>query len=67
MILDVFDVLMFTNIGGKGLGEKDTNVGRTNVGATNVRPLRGRGFVGRERFLQTLGLSEAIRDSGAFD
>jgi len=33
MVLDVFDVVMVSNIGGKGFGEKDTNVGRTNVGA----------------------------------
>jgi len=65
MILDVFDVVMFTNIGGKGLGVQ--TLGVQTLGPTNVRPLRGRGFVGRERFLQTLGLSEAIRDSGAFD
>ena len=27
MVLDVFDVVMVSNIGGKGFGEKDTNVG----------------------------------------
>jgi len=49
MVLDVFNVVMFTKIGGKGLGEKDTNVGRTNVGA----------YYKRWGLLQTLGLSEA--------
>jgi len=47
MILDVFDVLMFTNIGGKGWVKKIQILGATNVGCY------------KRWVLQTLGLSEA--------
>jgi len=36
MVLDVFDVVMFTNIGGKGWVKKIRMLGATNVGRTNV-------------------------------
>jgi len=65
MILDVFDVVMFTNIGGKGWVKKiqmlgATNVGRTNVGAykrwASSEAIRGFGsFCYKRWVLQTLG------------
>ena len=77
MILDVFDVVMFTNIGGNGWVKKIRMLGVQTLGpTTNVRPLP-RPFVVLVRFatnvgcykrwvLQTLGLSEAIHGFGSF-
>ena len=36
MVLDVFDVVMVSNIGCKGLGEKDKMLGLQTLGPTNV-------------------------------
>jgi|GEM_PF-2430729 len=52
MVLDVFDVVMVSNIGCKGLGEKDKMLGLQTLGPTNVGAYKRWG-------LQTLGLSEA--------
>jgi len=64
MILDVFDVLMFTNIGGKGWVKKIRMLGATNVGAykrwASTEAIHGFGsFCYKRWVLQTLGLSEA--------